>query len=949
MRRLPQMKWRLAVIIIAGIAVWAIRAWPVTEVKPSPVHPIAVNSGFATQPAHGAPLVLKGTERLDLPLPWDLLEQQRQEIIHYFLSQISATPAKRDHLWHADFSSLRNYAETIQLHRSHLRQMLGLIQPKPGTPNIKVLEQEAALRIEDVTIPIDSEFRARVLVFLPHSNTPAAAVIVIPPAKESREEYLGLVEGMSPAEWLTTLLARKIAVAVPLTVERTDDHPICEKAGGRDRRTILWRASFIIGRTLVGLEVQQVLALRAFLSKTPEIDSGRIAVLGERQGGMTALYAGAVDDRFSAAAAVDYFDQREGCWQEPVDRVLYGQLNEFGDAEIAALIAPRPLWIATTPAGPVSYPKMRVEAVRARRFFQGLGEVNHFNAIEVPDDAMRVTALRLASFLRAPDAPRPPDLTLRFSADEVIKRRNAHFEGLYHYLRGLDDGSDEVRKRYWQLESTPAQDREQKIADVRDRLAELVGIIPSDKGPLRARTALIGETDKFLAFEVLLDVLPGVHAYGQLLVPRAAGGSMRDALPAVIGQHGFGGAPKYVTGMGSELESNDHFYHRFGERLAERGLVVFAPYLTVPVDTTPPNIVHRADLINPLVRMAASLGMLRTSIELAKLRRVVDFLQSLPFVNSERIGYYGLSYGGYSALWMPPLEPRLKFTIVSAHFNDWRLMLTDDSRLGDSYWTLPDDDFHNWNVLNRFTHTELIAAMWPRPVCIEWGSNDPVTPPAWHERAWKDLEKFRDAWNIQDRIVDDDFIGPHSIHGVQTFFFIDRWLRPERSAERDYGCRDGDYCLENVAPDFHGYSESSAEAVPYVTQLLDSRSDSVIHGKFYVSDRSPEFTGMAFKLARVGNPGNLTATFGSHPGSDDIGTASILASDVYPLHDLWYEASLRNPVRLDPKRIYFFAIRAGSGQAPQDCYTVFGPRPLGGEDYPANFGLSFRVLTKEGQ
>ena len=30
---------------------------------------------------------------------------------------------------------------------------------------------------------------------------------------------------------------------------------------------------------------------------------------------------------------------------------------------------------------------------------------------------------------------------------------------------------------------------------------------------------------------------------------------------------------------------------------------------------------------------------------------VIDFLQSLPFVDGERIGYQGLSYGGHSAIW----------------------------------------------------------------------------------------------------------------------------------------------------------------------------------------------------------------------------------------------------------------------------------------------------------
>ena len=208
-------------------------------------------------------------------------------------------------------------------------------------------------------------------------------------------------------------------------------------------------------------------------------------------------------------------------------------------------------------------------------------------------------------------------------------------------------------------------------------------------------------------------------------------------------QHGFDGAPKYVSGVGTDLESNDHFYHRFGQRLAERGYVVFAPYLSVPEVKHTDVMVHRADLVNPLVRLAATLGMMRTSIELAKLHRVVDFLQSLTFVDPDHLGYYGLSYGGYSALWMPPLEPRLKLTVISAHFNDWQTMLTDSTRQGDSYWTLPDEDFYNWNVLNRFVHTQMIAAMWPRPVCIEYGSEDQVTTAAWHDRAWQEVERLR--------------------------------------------------------------------------------------------------------------------------------------------------------------------------------------------------------------
>jgi|SRR5579875_400233 len=872
------------------------------------------------------------------------LEQQRQQIIDYFLGQIAASPAKRDRLWQPNFSSIDNYKASVERHRNDLRKMLGLIRPSLGTPQVKVLQRSEDLQIEDVSISIDSGFRSRALFFLPRSVTREAAIIAIPPANESREEFTGILQGMVPAKWLIRLLAHQVAVLVPIMVERRDDGPLCKIAGDKDRRRILWRAGFIVGRTLVGLEVQQVLALQAFLSSLPSIDSKRIGVFGDRQGGMTALYAAAIDTHLAAAAVVDYFQRREDCWKEPVDRVLYGQLNEFGDAEVGALVAPRPLLIVTTPLGP-AVASVDGEASRAARFYQGLRVPNKLTVTQVADAGLAIAASKLASVLGAHHMGNPPSITVRIAGGEVDALRNEHFEALYHYLRRLDAGSDNAREDYWHLDSTPAQNRLHKAADLRIHLARLIGTIPSAKIPLNPRTALIGETDKFLAYDVLLDVVPGVEAYGQLLVPRVVAGQMNERLPAMICQHGFGGAPKYVTGVGSELESNEHFYHRFGERLAERGYVVFAPYLTVPEDPVPPAMVHRAGLINPLVRLSACLGMMRTSIELAKLHRIVDFLQSLSFVDPHRIGYYGLSYGGYSAMWMPPLEPRLKFTIISAYFNDWRLMLTDTKRVGDSYWSLPDEDFYNWNVLNRFTHTELIAAMYPRPVCIEWGLNDPVTPPAWHRRAWNQVKALTTAWNW-DSVVDDDFIGPHTIHGIQTFSFIDRWLRPERPAKRDYGCRDYTYCSETVAPDFHGYSLGSLRVVPYITQLLDSNHDSVIHGEFYVSSQSPVLTGIAFKLSRIGTPGDFIVSFSSREGTNDIGQARIRETHVYPNYDLWYGALLSKPVRLDPRKIYFFDVAAESGRMPSDCYEVYGPKPLGGKDYPSSFGLSFQVLTK---
>lgn len=912
--------------------------------------------GQTPGPVANAPLALYGTGLMAHPEvlenvdgdPTNWIDQsQYDQIREYFLKQIEDTPAKRDKLWKVNFSSMAAYKSSVREHRQDLRKMLGLVELSPQRPAVKILQQDGGVRIENVEITLKGDFGVRALVFVPEGSGRAAAVIAIPRADQSPEDFAGIAEGMTTARWLRELLGRGVTVAIPEMVERRADYQPGQNVGGYDRRRILWRLGFLVGRTLVGAEVQQVVALGDYLSSQPELDGKRIGVWGEGQGGMTALYSAAVDERLAAATVLDYFGQREGCWKEPVDRVIYGQLNEFGDAEVAALIAPRPLTIATRRGGPVNFESARAELGRARRFYDGLGAGNKLAAkeeasgSEAANGFEEASAVETALMLGAGRGGKLPKIAFRVSREQILAERNEHFDRLYRYLRGLCEASGKVRRAYWNLNSTPPQQRALKVTKLRTELAHLVGVIPNSNIPLNPRTILIAETDNFLTYDVLLDVAPGLQAYGQLLVPRSRSGKR---LPAIICQHGFGQSPKYVSGMTTDMGG----IQAFGERLAERGYVVFAPYLTVPSVPQPPDWVHRAELINPLVREAAAVGMMRTSIELAKLHRIVDFLQSLPFVNPARIGYYGLSYGGYSATWMPPLEPRLRFTIISGYFNNRLQDLTHVARTGDQryYWDFPDTDFFNWNVLNRFTDPELIAAMWPRPVCIEWGLDDPTTKPAWHREAWAEEKRFIDAWSMDGRIVSDDFIGIHEIHGIGTFFFADRWLRPERSAARDYGCDGEHYCDKKLAAGFHGYARSST--VPYVTHEVDSSRQSEIFGRFYVADASPELDGIALKLSRAGHPGELVVDLGSQEGGHDLGELQLAEKQVSPGFGLWYELKLKQPIRLDPQKLYWFAVRALPGLTPQSAYTVYGPKPLGGEDYPRNFGLSFRTLTKGG-
>ncbi len=244
--------------------------------------------------------------------------------------------------------------------------------------------------------------------------------------------------------------------------------------------------------------------------------------------------------------------------------------------------------------------------------------------------------------------------TTRISSKQVQTERDQHFEERLRHLRGLIKASEARRYERWKILDQP----QSKFPAIRKRMLQeyrkLVGTVPQDGTTLNARIELALTTDKYRAYRVTLDVVQGVQVYGNLLAPRSINGRR----PAVICQHGLTGTPEMITGLGMEKKT---VYHEFGRKQAERGYVVFAPLL-----------LHHNPVkqINDQARQANAVGMMRVAMPVAKTERVIDFLQTLPFVDGKRIGYYGLSYGGYSAIWMMPLIDRLAVNVISGHFND---------------------------------------------------------------------------------------------------------------------------------------------------------------------------------------------------------------------------------------------------------------------------------------
>ncbi len=875
----------------------------------------AVAAPGATLPAAGDPL--PGTRQLTLPRDDAAVHARHMRQVHdYFQQRIAEALQTRDRQWARDFASREAYERSIADHRANCRKMLGLVDGSPavGRTETQRLGASGGLCVERVTTPMFAGLAARGLVFAPNATGRRPAVIVCPDADTWPERFAGLSADAQPPDWLSSLVGRGAVVYVPQSIERLRDHPYCKTTNGKDRRMILYRLGYPVGRTMPGLDVQDVLAAVDYLAGRDDVEAARIGLVGLGQGGMTALYSAAVDRRIAAAVVADYFQVRDRCWQEPVDRRLPGQLLEFGDAELAGLVAPRPLRVVHSADSSIAKERVTAEIARALRFrfYGGPDAADRFELEVVParaEAATRAVALVADDLgLGEPAAERDwPEVDV--SDAEARRVRDRHFEERLAYLRELIAESEARREARWRLaECSPSEFRRTKAAMLAE-YRELVGHVPTEGTPLHPRTERALATEEYDLYRITLDVTAGVEVYGNLLVPRGIEG--RAA--AVICQHGLSGTPEMTTGLGM---TDDTPYHEFARHLAERGYVVFSPYL----------MQRRTEEINTLVRQADAVGMMRVAMPAAKTRRVIDFLETLPCVDPARIGYYGLSYGGYSAIWISPLEPRLAATVISGHFNDWRSKITNDT-LRTSYLWHPDEDFYNGNLLHRFTHPELLAMIAPRPACVEFGDRDGITTPEWTAYAWKQVVAWRDRLGLADRIVLAHYDGVHEVHAVGAVDFLDRFLRPERPVGRDY------------EHDRDGKPQGA-----FITRALGSEDDSRLEGDFWIFAGATRFCGMAVRLAREGRPGPLLARFGSRPGDDDLGTARVRPGDVPSEGDAWCTLTV-DPRPVEPGALVHYDIRCTGGAAAGGRYVVYGPRPIGGKDWPARFALSYRVLT----
>ena len=164
------------------------------------------------------------------------------------------------------------------------------------------------------------------------AQNPRMSIIAIPDCANTPEQLAGLEPGIpSESQVARRLAENRCNVLVPLLLNRESRlSRLGQRATDIPHREFVYRAAFELGRTLLGLEVQSLLAVKSWLH-AKGLPTGVFGYMG----GRIALHVAAITGY--TAVVSGYFQPREALWSEPIDRNLFGILNRLGDAELALM------------------------------------------------------------------------------------------------------------------------------------------------------------------------------------------------------------------------------------------------------------------------------------------------------------------------------------------------------------------------------------------------------------------------------------------------------------------------------------------------------------------------------------------------------------------------------------------------------------------------------------
>ena len=737
---------------------------------------------------------------------WNMPADPAKEMVEGIHKQLSemlkGSSLTRDQAWNKSVSNDQERSSRFQ----RLTKTIGAVEPPAKNAEIQRLANpksvpsngpdclgfSSKVRVDRVRWPVFEDVWMEGLMLEPvdASTEIRFSGMMIGDADENPEILAGLTQPNQPRSGLAVRLAEAGGrILIPTLLNRDDKYSGDPKVRftNLSHREWIWRMGWETGRTPIGYEVDAVVHGLHLLADLQKPKAGQAAsarplmVFGHGEGGLIALITAAVDSRVKAAWVSGSFQSRdETGWLEPIDRTIWRQALEFQDAELAAMSAtkagdgilivdrtdgptiagPKPPKNGRDDAAdgslrPASKAEIDKELARARK----LAGDQSSRILDVADHSGAIDQIETRFGIKIPESPEK--IKIVSDLPDANKRMKTMVDAWADHTQKLVKTSELRRFDYWKA-ANPQKPEEWQMQTEPLRKSfweEQIGKMPGPDEPLAVESKLVYDQPKFKGYAVKIPVHHDVYAYGVLLVPK----DLKDGekRPVVVCQHGLEGRPGDVVDP-----SKKSVYHAYGAELADRGYIVFAPQN--------PYIGH--ERFRTIQRKAWPLGQSLFAVIFRQHERILQWLEGLNYVDPSRIAFYGLSYGGKSAMRIPAALPKYCLSICSADFNEWVVKCTNTDRHY-SYMFTVEYDMYEWDLASRFNYAEMANLIAPRPFLIERGHFDGVGPDDWIGYEFGKVKRTYDLLGVGDKTGIAYFNRGHEIDGTETFAFLAKHLK----------------------------------------------------------------------------------------------------------------------------------------------------------------------------
>ncbi len=298
----------------------------------------------------------------------------------------------------------------------------------------------------------------------------------------------------------------------------------------------------------------------------------------------------------------------------------------------------------------------------------------------------------------------------------------------------------------------------------------LLGEFP-ERVPLNAEVEYSVEDGDLIRERVVFDSEKHMSVPCQVLRPR----TMRPdgANPAILCSHGHGQYGKDpVAGMRSSpghVEDIAEMNYNYGEQMARAG------YLTISPDLR--GFGERRDGVDPFPGRdpcnvnfvkGALLGLWTLTGNIWDMQCCIDYLETRPEVDPQRIGMMGLSQGGTMTTFTAALDSRIKAADIICYVNPWREFGIAQANFCGSQ-IVPS--------IHRYFDTHDIAGLIaPRPLLVEMGIYDTCFYLQDTTVGFEGIARIYQAAGAADRLWKDIHPHAHSFGGDEAFDFFAAYL-----------------------------------------------------------------------------------------------------------------------------------------------------------------------------